>query len=146
MHEPPADVDVLIKDNLFLKAKLLLSQGKFCPSKGGSMLVFKCRHDNGTMFDLVQSGEFGMPIDHSSQIGGICVLDLFEILTSLLLRQEIRTKDKQAFATLIVGAGDRLTTDQKEKILARSSRMCKVASWEALVGWAKEFALKIPAK
>jgi hypothetical protein len=130
IHGAPVDagdIDVLVKDLRSSLAALLASK-KF-KDKGGSFAVKKLQHWRGAAIDLVMADEFGMPIQNIVTIDNVAVMNLYEVLLSLLLRPEKRKKDQDAFIWLVLNKGNTLSSQEQQKI----AKQAQAPSWEALL-------------
>ena len=114
MSSPPGDIDVLA-NKLINAEKALIASGRFDSCGGGTMLVKKLKHKNGTPIDLGDSQDL-LPLWKSGKVGGVPVFTIPEVLVSLLLRPETREKEITAFASLLLANESQLTEPDKKSI------------------------------
>jgi hypothetical protein len=150
LHGAPieaGDIDVLVKDVPTALNALFI--GGF-HLEGGTLLVYKLKHRNDTDIDLVSTGggDFGIDPANRVSMGGVYVMNLCEVLKSLLMRPKRRDKDVIAFIWLVLHKGDTLDEQQRESIalLATKDRQTHIPgleecqSWEQLVIKLREHA------
>ena len=114
----PGDLDVLVP-NPIAAAGVLAGTGNF-QLNGGSILVRKLIHTaTGIDVDLANMEDFGMNNAGTEDIEGVNVLDSYETILGLMLRQPIRQKDQIALTSLVVQNADKMTDDQKAQLAQR---------------------------
>lgn len=129
LHGAPigaGDIDVLVED---LRSAKLAFRASGMTARKGSHAVSKWVHANGTDIDLALGPEFGVDIAQRETVGGLNVLNTYEVLLSLLLRHERRQKDHEAFVWLARHKGNALTGEQQGKIAAHTP----FGSWNKLM-------------
>jgi hypothetical protein len=137
VSQMPGDIDICV-DRLQLARDALVAP-LFAPRDGGSALVRKYAHQNGTEIDVVDAGEFGVNLARRSSVQGVWILSLDETLTSILLRPEIRRKEMEAFNSLILLKGAQLSAAQREAVVTGVRRRFPgtITTWQGVVDAAR---------
>jgi hypothetical protein len=124
------DIDVLVNDMRAGKRAFAIAG---LTETGGSYAVSKWSHGNGAEIDLALGSEFGVNIANSETVGGLRVLNVYEVLLGLVLRPEKRQKEQDALFWLAKHKGETLTGTQQETIASRLG-----LSWAKLMEIANE--------
>ncbi|WP_435264000.1 hypothetical protein [Tenacibaculum sp. nBUS_03] len=121
----PEDFDILVTSPKNSHDELVNS-GEFSSILKG-IVVAKVEHkETKVLIDLQQIEDFGMQGAKNELINGISVLNLYEVLKSLLLRPSKRPKDEIAFNSLTVQRENDLTTEEKEDL----AKTAQAPNWE----------------